>query len=193
MRALCAKKNRCSRPVSRILYSRSPSQAAASDDHSSTPVIAHGLQRPTRWLERAVRPARNACASRTYATLFGLAPCGVWPATRVATGAVRSYRTFSPLPCAPGWTQGPGDTRCTWTEWRRPFHQRRHSTPARHARRYFFCATFRQVTLPGRYPAHCPVEFGLSSPGRTSRREPRLHPTTVIRPTAANSIIALRN
>ena len=35
-------------------------------------------------------------------------------------------------------------------------------------RRYIFCATFRQVTLPGRYPAHCPVEFGLSSPGLTS-------------------------
>src|SRR5206468_8305638 len=31
------------------------------------------------------------------APLFGLAPCGVLPATRVATGAVRSYRTFSPL------------------------------------------------------------------------------------------------
>ena len=32
------------------------------------------------------------------ASLFGLAPCGVWPATRVTTSAVRSYRTFSPLP-----------------------------------------------------------------------------------------------
>src|SRR4029077_7148998 len=32
------------------------------------------------------------------ASLFGLAPCGVLPATRVTTGAVRSYRTFSPLP-----------------------------------------------------------------------------------------------
>ena len=31
-------------------------------------------------------------------SLFGLAPCGVLPATGVATGAVRSYRTFSPLP-----------------------------------------------------------------------------------------------
>src|SRR5262245_38056743 len=30
-------------------------------------------------------------------------------------------------------------------------------------RRYVFCATFRQVALPGRYPAHCPMEFGLSS------------------------------
>src|SRR5438270_11909932 len=31
-------------------------------------------------------------------SLFGLAPCGVLRATRVTTGAVRSYRTFSPLP-----------------------------------------------------------------------------------------------
>src|SRR4029079_1628539 len=30
--------------------------------------------------------------------------------------------------------------------------------------RYIFCATFLQVTLTGRYPAHCPAEFGLSSP-----------------------------
>src|SRR5215218_6844248 len=29
--------------------------------------------------------------------------------------------------------------------------------------RYIFCATFLQVTLTGRYPAHCPAEFGLSS------------------------------
>ncbi len=30
--------------------------------------------------------------------LFGLAPCGVCPATVITDGAVRSYRTFSPLP-----------------------------------------------------------------------------------------------
>jgi len=29
--------------------------------------------------------------------------------------------------------------------------------------RYVFCATFLQVALTGRYPAHCPAEFGLSS------------------------------
>ena len=29
--------------------------------------------------------------------------------------------------------------------------------------RYIFCATFLQVALTGRYPAHCPAEFGLSS------------------------------
>jgi len=33
--------------------------------------------------------------------------------------------------------------------------------------RYIFCATFRRVAPPGRYPAHCPAEFGLSSSRRT--------------------------
>src|SRR5215469_5392690 len=31
-------------------------------------------------------------------SLFGLAPCGVCPARVIAAAAVRSYRTFSPLP-----------------------------------------------------------------------------------------------
>jgi len=34
---------------------------------------------------------------RTFPSLFGLAPCGVYPASVVTAGAVRSYRTFSPL------------------------------------------------------------------------------------------------
>jgi hypothetical protein len=33
----------------------------------------------------------------------------------------------------------------------------------------FSVPLIRQVTLPGRYPAHCPSEFGLSSPPATSR------------------------
>jgi hypothetical protein len=40
----------------------------------------------------------SRASARLTTPLFGLAPCGVLPATRVATGAVRSYRTFSPLP-----------------------------------------------------------------------------------------------
>jgi len=59
------------------------------------------------------------------------------PATDVATGAVRSYRTFSPLPLASAF---------------RP-----------HSGRYLFCATILRVAPTGRYPAHCPAEFGLSS------------------------------
>src|SRR5689334_8612880 len=41
--------------------------------------------------ERAVRSA----------SLFGLAPCGVWPATSVARSAVGFYPTFSPVPELP--------------------------------------------------------------------------------------------
>ncbi len=33
---------------------------------------------------------------------------------------------------------------------------------------FVFCATFRRVAPPGCYPAHCPMEFGLSSPASTS-------------------------
>jgi hypothetical protein len=35
--------------------------------------------------------------------LFGLAPCGVCPAPDITARAVRSYRTFSPLPQACAW------------------------------------------------------------------------------------------
>jgi hypothetical protein len=68
------------------------------DDHSSRLVIAHELQRPTRWPRtgRSIDVVRRS--ERAGATLFGLAPCGVLPATDVTAGAVRSYRTFSPLP-----------------------------------------------------------------------------------------------
>ena len=34
----------------------------------------------------------------TASSLFGLAPCGVCPARAITGAAVRSYRTFSPLP-----------------------------------------------------------------------------------------------
>ena len=79
------------------------------------------------------------------ASLFGLAPCGVLRATDVATGAVRSYRTFSPLPASA--LAGFGAAGLATHRWL-----------------YVFCATVLQVTLTGRYPAHCPPEFGLSSP-----------------------------
>jgi len=57
-------------------------------------------------------------------------------------------------------------TRCALTA---PFHP--YLTCAREARaggRYIFCATFLQVALTGGYPAHCPLEFGLSSPRNTT-------------------------
>ena len=56
--------------------------------------------------------------------LFGLAPRGVYPARRIAPSAVRSYRTFSPLP---------------------------HSLAE--ARRYIFCGTFRKDPFERSPPA----------------------------------------
>ena len=70
--------------------------------------------------------------------LFGLAPCGVWPATSTC-----------------------GRARCALTA---PFH------PYRPLRRGTGTGGMFSVPLsfrsprPGDYPAHCPAEFGLSSP-----------------------------
>src|SRR5580658_2856376 len=56
--------------------------------------VASHLARPTR-TAGAETPAP---LSRSARPLFGLAPGGVCPATCVTAGAVRSYRTISPLP-----------------------------------------------------------------------------------------------
>src|SRR5215204_3680351 len=52
--------------------------------------------------------------------------------------------------------------RCALTAPFHPCHLRPLSRAP--ARRYIFCATFLRVAPTGRYPAHCPAEFGLSSP-----------------------------
>src|SRR6266850_6019708 len=83
--------------------------ACARGDHSSSPGIATGIQQPTRGFsidsglrhrERSAFIFMNAdSASRAGSPLlFGLAPRGVFRAPGVATGAVGSYPTFSPLP-----------------------------------------------------------------------------------------------
>jgi len=97
--------------------------------------------------------------------LFGLAPCGVCPATVIADGAVRSYRTFSPLP--------------RLTEIKRAVCFLWH-----------FPSTALWEPPPGRYPAHCSVEFGLSSasplrPNRSRDNARRQRPSGP----AANRII----
>jgi len=96
------------------------------DNHSSGIYVTVYLKQPTR----------EPCGPHLV-PLFGLAPSGVYPATDVATSAVRSYRTIStlPVPYRGGWGH----------------------------RRYIFCGTFRRLTPPRRYLALCPVEPGLSS------------------------------
>ena len=66
---------------------------SVEDSHSSGTRVTARLERPTREHARAARRG-----SKPPVPLFGLAPGGVYPATDVATSAVRSYRTFSPLP-----------------------------------------------------------------------------------------------
>src|SRR3972149_12192631 len=55
-----------------------------------------------------------------------------------------------------------------------------HFTLTRPRRAVCFCGTFRRVTPPGRYPAPCPAELGLSSPARGGSGHPAsLGPTLV--------------
>ena len=97
--------------------------------------------------------------------LFGLAPDGVFRAVPLTRNAVRSYRTFSPLPpaCADGGL--------------------------------IFCGTFRRKVFqlpacvyPSRtslgYAASRPVEFGLSSPSLRRERFSTLPkpPSTYLKP-----------
>src|SRR6185436_15879540 len=58
--------------------------------------------------------------------------------------------------------------RCALTAPFHPYPSTRNrflAKPVPRSGRFVFCATFRRVAPPGCYPAHCPVEFGLSSPG----------------------------
>ena len=81
------------------------------------------------------RPTRDSGEADRFSPLLGLAPGGVYRAAYVTVGPVRSYRTLSPLPVPEG------------------------------HRRSALCGTFRRLATPGRYPAPCPVELGLSSTG----------------------------
>ena len=115
------------RPVSRVL-SR---PLRAMDDHSSGTSVTGRLARPTRAAAAETRLADAGPEGPVgRPPLCGLAPGGVYHAVAVAGGAVRSYRTLSPLP---------------------PRAIRR----SRWARRFAFCGTFPGVAPAGRYPAPC--------------------------------------
>ena len=98
--------------VSRILSVFAPWRERRRDDHSSSPAIAGGIKQPTRRRppsassrrRHSPRPwQRRSDGPSSTVSLFGFAPCGVLPAIAVTSDAVRSYRTFSPLP-----TETPG-------------------------------------------------------------------------------------
>ena len=76
-----------------------PLAQTVRDGHSSGAMFAHCLEQPTRTAGLTSPRGVIACAnSPLKPSLFGFAPGGVYHAGSVAGAAVRSYRTFSPLP-----------------------------------------------------------------------------------------------
>ncbi len=133
-------------------------------------------------LGKALLPSSsNLPGSRTERAapppLFGLAPHGVCPARRIAPPAVRSYRTFSPLPKARACAQTPGgifsvalSVKSALSEPPRPLAGMlpcgdrtflpRNSKPLRerppvrqarpHSRRKFLCRVRKEPGMPGK-------------------------------------------
>src|SRR5690606_9672631 len=63
------------------------------------------------------------------------------------------------------------EARCALTA---PFHPCLYPQRTTGHRRSTLCCTFRRLTTPGRYPAPCPAELGLSStPSRSAAILPR--------------------
>ena len=132
-----------SRPVSRVL-------SGAQEAHLSSPgaIIHLGCTSPHTSSDlpgdsRGPRFATLKGGSLPYLVLLRV---GFTVPPALPAGAVRSYRTFSPLP-----------------------------PPSLSGWRYVFCGTFRGLAPPGRYPAPCPVEPGLSS-------APKPHDAAIARP-----------
>jgi hypothetical protein len=126
-------------PVSRILCAACPAFRFAPEhvrptrcgDHSSSPDIAVGVEQPTRGSQRNALSGAAHTGWASPPLLFGLAPRGVFRAPDVATRAVGSYPTFSPLPNA--------------LDRKRPALGFAAGLPPRckHHRRFIFCGTFR--------------------------------------------------
>ena len=134
-------------PLAQARYHRERTVASNKVDRSISRVLSWTAIHLGPASPRASSDLPGPGAGHAHGSLFGLAPGGVYPATAVASGAVRSYRTFSPLP---GGSKAAG--------------------------RYLFCGTFRNRTVtsaaPRRYLAPCPMEPGLSSSGLHRQRLP---------------------
>ena len=125
-------------------------------DHSSRPTVARRLEHPTRSL-RLDEPKPATRWTGRPELLLGLAGGGVCPATAVASRAVRSYRTISPLP----------------------------AEPKARRRRYLFCGTIPRLTPGWRYQPPYPAQFGLSSRAPWTRAITFAHSTASIIPAIA--------
>jgi hypothetical protein len=118
------------------------------DSHSSGMYVTAHLKRPTR----------TRCGPHQWVPIWSCSERGLPSPQTVTSCAVRSYRTFSPLPV---------------------------TGRSRPLRRYTFCCTFRRLAPPRCYLAPCPMEPGLSSPAhrtpkRTSNTGATAEPTPLI-------------
>ena len=163
-------------PVSRILCAACPSRGLASaplrpaqrDDHSSRSGIAPGLQQPTRGSPRRALASLTLAGRASPPLLFGLAPRGVFRAPDVATRAVGSYPTFSPLPNALD------------RSWRVPGFPSDLPQRSKHHRRFIFCGTFRS-RIPCRAFAINSRSGPLALPGALPNRSPDFPPAPAFR------------
>ena len=170
--------------------------ALRRDDHSSSPVITDGIQQPTR-RRRTGRPLIRLHPAYTgrrpmtppYLALLRAGFClpPVLPRARCALTA-----PFHPYP------PSPSALRAGLRRGRLP-HVRELASPKLEARRaeseggrYVFCATVLRVAPTGRYPAHCPAEFGLSSlprrPATLRTTADHVRPAIVWASTAVHSL-----
>ena len=164
MRPACGKTCPAQRAVSRVLSRRSPGKGPAGKAISLDPPSRTGSsvsgKRPTR-----------GCRPEPGQPLLGLAPGGVCHATRLAAGAVRSYRTISPLPAeslVTGAQAGPSP------EGGGPV-----SRPAVSFLLHFPCPASGTVGVTHHRGS---AVLGLSSPGLTAGSGlPRAGPTRIIR------------
>ena len=144
------------RPVSRVL---SRAEARAMAIHLGRPSPDASRDRPGRQVRK---PTRRRSWNRRAPPLLGLAPGGVCPAAPVAGGAVRSYRTLSPLLAG----------------------------LAARGERSPLCGTFPGVAPAGRYPAPClrgARTFLRRALTRRRRPSGRLAPSDYARPPARSS------
>jgi hypothetical protein len=131
---------------------------SVEDSHSSGTHVAMRLERPTRGLR-----AGRACSTRLRVPQFGLAPGGVYPAATVASGAVRSYRTISPLPSVP--RQTPGHGLAVYFLWHFPWARAPQALPGTlpYGARTFLPARERTERLSGRLPTGSLPDSGPSA------------------------------
>ena len=90
----CSK--RACKPNSVVCGHSSRRRVTADTHQRPTRRFRHLLEPPVAY--RTDTPRRPVLQALASPSLFGLAPCGVYPARRLTAPAVRSYRTFSPLP-----------------------------------------------------------------------------------------------